>query len=117
MTYFKINEVDFSTYVNKLEIQTMHIYNSRTNASGNKVVKYINTKKIVNVGIIPLSESITSSLLTEINKFTVSVSYRDPETQALETIDCIIPKSNISYNAIRADKVLTNAYVLSFEEL
>jgi hypothetical protein len=117
MTYFKINGVDFSQYVNKLNVQTNHVYNARTNARGDKKVKLINTKKIVSVGIIALSEETNAELLELLNLFEVRISFRDPSTKALKEATCIIPKNNIDYYTIRADKVLTKAYTLTFEEL
>ena len=117
MTYFKINNVDFSQYVNKLNIQTNHVYNARTNASGDKTVKYINTKRIIAVGIIPLTEEANAALMAELNKFKMVVSFRDPNTKALVEDDCILPKNSIEYYTIQADKVLTKAYTLTFEEL
>ena len=44
MTYFKINNVDYSMYVNSLEITINTNYNAQTNAAGNTVVDYINQK-------------------------------------------------------------------------
>ena len=39
MTYFKLNNIDFSQYVTKLQVGTKHNYKQRTNASGNLMVK------------------------------------------------------------------------------
>ena len=117
MTYFKINGVDYSQYVNKLNIQTNHMYNARTNASGDTAVKYINSKHIITVGIIPLDSTITRNLITAINEFKVTISYMDPATSELRNAICIIPKNNVEYYTVRADKILTKAYTLTFEEL
>ncbi len=117
MAYFKINGVDYSQYVNKLTIQTNHVYNARTNAAGDKKVKYINSKKIITVGIIALNEGITAELLKVLNQFQMEVEFRDPETKTLKTADCIIPKNSIEYYTIQADNVKTKAYILTFEEL
>ena len=95
MTYFKINNVDFSQYVNKLNVQTNHVYNARTNASGNTSVKLINSKKIINVGIIPLDAAVNARLVTQLNKFKVTVGFLDPATNTLKEATCIIPKNNI----------------------
>ena len=95
MTYFKLNNIDFSQYVTKLQVGTKHNYKQRTNASGNLMVKYINTKKVIQVGIIPLDEATLKSLVNEIDKFTVSISYLDLETVGLKTIICIVPENLI----------------------
>jgi hypothetical protein len=126
MAYFRIHTttedltteiVDFSQYVNKLSIQTNHIYKSSTNASGNTSVRYINSKKVITVGIIPLNASVNKDLLEVLNSFKLRVEYLDPVTGELERAVCILPKHNIEYYTIQADKVQTKAYILTFEEL
>ena len=57
MAYFKIDDVDFSTYVNELKINKSSVYNSQTNAAGDTVVDYINAKREIEVGIIPLTSA------------------------------------------------------------
>ena len=54
MAYFKINDIDFSDYVNELKINKSANYNVQTNAAGDSVVDYINKKRTIEVGIIPL---------------------------------------------------------------
>jgi hypothetical protein len=54
MAYFKIGEIDFSPYVNSLKINKSANYNAQTNAAGNTVVDYINSKRTIEVGIIPV---------------------------------------------------------------
>lgn len=118
MTYFKINGTDFSMYVNKLKVAKEHIYKSQTNASGNTIVKYVNSKRIIEVGIIPLDDDVMSALQTEIDKFKVSISYLDPKTKTLvEGVSCIIPDTSVEYYTVRADNVMFNAFSLHFTEL
>ncbi|WP_299043897.1 hypothetical protein [uncultured Campylobacter sp.] len=45
MTYFKIGDVDFSMYVNELKVKKQHNYIAQTNAAGDSVVDYINSKR------------------------------------------------------------------------
>lgn len=118
MAYFKIGENDYSQYVNKLKITTKSKYNSQTNAAGDTVVDYLNKKRTIDVGIIPLDSDIMSQLQTDLNAFSVSVSVRNPETNELEEgISCIIPSSGIEYYTIQIDKVKYKAFTLSFTEL
>lgn len=117
MTYFKINDIDFSMYVNRLKVGTQHTFKSRVNASGNMSVKYTNTKKIVEVGIIPLDSASAASLQKEVNKFKVKISFLEPETKALKEVNCIIPDNAVEYYTIQADKVMLKAYALTFTEL
>lgn len=116
--YFKINNNDYSMYVNKLQVTTAHNYKEATTAAGNKVVKYINSKRKITVGIIPLDESVMVRLLADVNSFQVSVSFRNPETNLLEeNVQCIIPNNAPEYYTIRADKVSYKALTLQIEEL
>lgn len=118
MAYFKINNVDFSKYVNKLEISKTANYNAQTNAAGNTVVDYINSKRTIQVGIIPLDSVAMGELLAAIDAFNVNISFRNPKTNALEeNINCIIPSEAVNYYTIQQDKVLFNAFSLEFIEL
>ena len=49
--------------------------------------------------------------------FNVFISFRNPKTNELETIECIIPDDNVEYYTIQADKVMYNAFTLKFIEL
>lgn len=118
MAYFKIGNTDYSMYVNKLSINKGANYNAKTNAAGNTVVDYINHKRTIEVGIIPLDSAAMVALQTAIDAFNVSISFRNPKTGALETgVNCIIPSDNVEYYTIQADKVMYNAFTLEFIEL
>ena len=117
MAYFKIGKTDFSNIVNELKIDKTSNYNSQTNAAGDTVVDYINTKRIIEVGIIPLDDTDMANLQTAINDFKVMISFRNPRTNQLETIFCIIPESGIEYYTIQANKVMYKAFKLKFIEL
>lgn len=117
MAYLKINEVDFSTCVNELKVGNEANYNAETNAAGNTIVDYINTKRVIEVGIIPLTSTLLASLTSLINSFNVSLTFLNPATNALETINCIIPSSNVEYQMIRVDKTMSKAFTLQFIEL
>ena len=116
MAYLKLNGIDFSQYVNKLNITTKHKYTSRENASGDLLVKYMKAKKNVQVGIIPLDSSSLSSLMAVINNFQVKVEYLDPETNSLKTINCIIPTHSVEYYTIRAGNTKTKAFTFTCEQ-
>lgn len=118
MAYFKINDTDYSMYVNKLNISKEATYNAQTNAAGNTVVDFINHKRTIEVGIIPLNSEVMSALLTDIDAFNVSISFRNPQTGELEEeVNCIIPESGVEYYTIQANKVMFNAFTLEFTEL
>jgi hypothetical protein len=117
MAYIKINNKDFSMYCNKLEVSRHANYNAQTNAAGNTVADFINHKREITVGIIPLDDSAMVELQAELIKFNVSITFLDPVTKALNTINCIIPEDNIAYYTIQANKVMYNALELAFVEL
>lgn len=118
MAYFKINDVDYSHLVNKLIVKKKSVYNSLTNAAGNTVVDLINSKREIEVGIIPLNASALSGLLSAINGFNVNISFLNPVTNTIENrVSAIIPETNIDYYTIQAGNVSVKAFTLRFVEL
>lgn len=118
MSYFKINNKDYSMYVNKLVVDKEHNYSAQTNAAGNTVVDYINSKREIEVGIIPLDAESLKALLTDIDAFNVYISFLNPLTNTLEeNVNCIIPEHGVDYYTIQANKTMVNAFKLKFIEL
>ena len=118
MAYFMINGTDFSKYVNQLNVSRSANYNAQTNAAGDTVVDYINHKRTIEVGIIPLDDEAMIALQNAIAELSVSISYRDPRTgEMAENVNCIIPEDEIEYYTIQAGKVMFNAFELEFIEL
>lgn len=118
MSYFKIGNTDFSMYVNELKINKSSNYNAQTNAAGNTVVDFINSKREIEVGIIPVDSEAMSALQSAIDAFSVSISFRNPKTNALENnVSCIIPSSEVEYYTIQSNKVMYKAFTLKFIEL
>ena len=118
MRYFKINNHDFSMYVNKFQVTVLHNYKSVQNAAGNTVVKHVNSKRSFSVGIIPLDAEALETLLQVIKSFTVSISYLEPETNELvENVSCIIPTYSTEYYTIQDSKVMHKAFILQIKEL
>lgn len=118
MAYFKINDVDYSMYVNALKVSTDTNYNAQQNAAGNTVVDYINQKRQIEVGIIPLNDAVMANLKAAIDQFNVSISFLNPNTKVLEeNVDVIIPSNAVEYYTIQVDKVSFNGFTLTFTEL
>ncbi len=118
MIYFKINNTDYSQYINSMKINRNNIYNSQTNAAGDSVVDLINAKRVIEVGIIPLTAEAIASLLTDIESFNVTISFLNPRTNSIEEgVNCIIPSSGVDYYTIQAGKTLLNAFSITIEEL
>lgn len=118
MAYFKIGQTDFSSCVNGLKVTRSANYNAQQNANYDTVVDYINTKRTIEVGIIPLDTSSMEALLAAIDNFSVSISYRDPKTGKLEeNVSCIITSHTEDYYTIQSDRVSYNKFNLKFNEL
>ena len=117
MAYFKINDTDLSMYVSGLKVSRAANYTSQTNAAGNTVVDYINSKRVIEVSIIPLSDDVIKQVKTLVDAFNMTVSYREPTTGELETINVIIPDTEIEYYTIQVNKVMSKAMNLTFTEL
>lgn len=118
MEYFKINNNDYSKYTNQLIVSTTHNYTGQVNAAGDTFVDYINQKRTLTVGIIPLTAEAMQNLQEDIKQFNVSISFRNPETNELvENINCIIPTNQVEYYTIQANKVMYKAFTLTIIEL
>lgn len=118
MAYFKIGTVDFSAYCSELIVNKTANYTAQTNAAGNTVVDFINHKRTIEVGIIPLDSATMSTLQNIIGAFNVSISFRNPQTGELENgVNVIIPESNVEYYTIQSNKVQFKALKLEFIEL
>ena len=118
MAYFKINDNDYSMYTNALKVETKTVYRSQTSAAGNTVVDKANSKRIIEVGIIPLDNYTMGNLLRDLEDFEVLLSFRDPKTNAFITdVRCIIPSHEVEYYTIQAGNVSFKAFNLKFTEL
>lgn len=118
MAYFKIGEKDYSSIVNELKVAKEANYNAQTNAAGDTVVDLINQKRTIKVGIIPIDDVTMAELQSDLDAFNVSISFRNPKTNALEeNVNCIIPEQEIEYYTIQINKVMYQACNLSFIEL
>lgn len=121
MTYFKINGYDFSHFVNELKVKRGANYNAQTNAAGDTVVDYINHKRTVEVGFVPLDRLEMYELKLQLRNLNVSISFYDVESTAtdkLTTISCIAPDVDVEYYTIQSDdKVLHQPFTVKFTEL
>ena len=118
MSYFKIGDNDYSMYVNELKVTTDVNYNAQVNAVGDTVVDYINKKRTIEVGIIPLDDTVMANLQTDIDAFNVSISFLNPRTKALEEgVNCIIPSEEVEYYTIQSGNTSFKEFNLNFQEL
>lgn len=118
MSYFKIGGNDYSAYTNELKVKVDTTYRAQTNAAGDTVVDNQKSKRTIEVGIIPLNDTVMKNLQADIASFKVNLSFRNPATNALEeNVLCIIPSSEVEYYTIQANNVSYKAFTLSFTEL
>ena len=117
MEYFKINNTDFSHIVKTLKVNKTVNYNSQTNAAGNTVVDYINKKRTIEVGIIPLNDADMLKLQLALDTFNINVSFRNPTTNTIETANCICPNTETDYYTIQENKIMYQEGALTFIEL
>lgn len=118
MTYFKIGNHDYSKYVNSLKPSTTNNYTAQQNAAGDTVVDYINKKRVIEVGFIPLRAETMAYLMADIEAFNVSISYLNPKTNALvNNVNCIVASHEPEYYTIQDGNVMFKAFTLTFTEL
>lgn len=116
--FFKINDNDYSMYVNKLVVGTEHHYDIKTSALGSDRVTHKYKRTTLEVGIIPLDDTIMTRLLADVDKFQVSISYRDPHTNTVvENVTCIIPNNLIDYYTIQVGNVKYKAFSLQIQQI
>ena len=117
MEYFFINNVDLSSIVNSLVVSEQANYTSQTNANGDMIVDYINSKKVVKVGIIPTTIETTAYLKSLIGQFDTTIKFLNPDTNELQEIECILPQKEFTYYTINANASLLKQFELTFYEL
>ena len=120
--YFMIgDDINYSNYVSELKVHEIRHYTEQTNAAGNKVVDYINSKREIEVTFIPMSGDEALVLFDDMggynNGFNVPIKFFNPKTNEIATANCILPDTNIEYYTIRTDKTILKAFTLRFIEL
>lgn len=118
MSYLKINNVDVSHLVKGLKIgyETLVSENSGRNANGDTVIDIINKKVKVYATFRPMTDSEMKSLLSTIEDYVVTVSYRDSKTNALKSATCYSGTPEPEYYTI-GNQVLYKVLNLNFIEL
>lgn len=117
MDYLAINGVDFSAFVNTLKVATEANYNAQTNAAGNTVVDYINSKRIIEVGFIPMDNTELYNLFDNLPNIVATLTVLDPKTMGVTDVVCLCPADEIEYYTIQPTKVMYKPFTLTFTEL
>lgn len=118
MSYLKIGNNDYSSYVSELKVTNQHKYYAQDNAAGDTVVDYVNSKRQIDLEIIAVNDTVMSNLLADLDQFEVSLSFLNPKTKTLETnVDCIIPENAVEYYMITQGKTLFKKFNIRLIEL
>lgn len=116
--YFKINDTDFSHLVSGLKVgyETLVSENSGRNANGDTVIDVINRKIKVYITFRHTTNSEMAELLAAIDDYVVSVSFLNPQTNALSSITAYTGTPEPEYYTI-SDKTIYKPMNLNFIEL
>ena len=117
MSYLKIKGVDYSSFVSGLKVDKSFNYNAQTNAAGNTLIDLINSKRSVEATIIPLHSDTMATLQEALNSFKCQISFLNPQTKQLTTINTIVSDVKVEYYTIQDSKTLYKAFTITFKEL
>lgn len=116
--YFKINGTDFSYLVSGLKVGFETLVSSDTgrNANGDTVIDIVNKKVKVYVNFRHMTDAEMDDLLNAIADYVVNVSFLDPKTGTLTTVNTYTGTPEPEYYAI-SDKTIFKPMSLNFIEL
>lgn len=116
--YFKINGTDFSHLVSSMKVGFETLVSSDTgrNANGDTVIDIVNRKIKVYVGFRHMTDTEMNGLLAAIADYVVNVSFLDPKTGTLTTINTYTGTPEPEYYTI-SDKTIFKPMSLNFIEL
>lgn len=119
MSYLKINGVDVSDLVSGLKVgyETLVSEDSGRNANGDTVLDVINRKIKLYVTYRPMDNAQMQRLLSAIRPYTVSVTFHNPETNALSTILAYHGTPEPEYYWIHGNSALYKSFTFNFIEL
>lgn len=119
MAYLKINNTDFSSLVSGLKVgyETLVSDKSGRNAAGNSVVDVINRKIKVYVTLRHTLDEEMKSFLTAIKDYVINVTYLDPETKTLKTINAYTGTPEPEYYTIQPARTIYKPMNINFIEL
>ena len=119
MTYFKINDVDFSHLVSGLKVgyETLVSDSTGRNAAGDTVIDVINRKVKLYLTLRHTTNQEMDSFLDAISGFVVNVTFLDPRTNALTTVTTYTGTPEPEYYTIQATTTIYKPLNLNFIEL
>ena len=119
MAYLKINDVDFSHLVSGLKVsyETLVSDKSGRNAAGDNVIDIINRKIRISLTLRHTTGEEMTAFLNAVKPFVVNVSFLDPETNELTTINTNIGVPEPEYYTIQPTMTIYKPMSLNFAEL
>ena len=119
MSYLTINNVDVSNLVSGLKVgyETLVSEDSGRNANGDTVIDIINRKAKVYVTFRPMDSSEMVKLMNSFSNYVVNVSFLDPKTNQIKTIQAYTSTPEPEYLWIHDNQVLYKSFNLNFIEL
>jgi hypothetical protein len=118
LTFLKVNNTDLSDLVSGLKIgyETLVSSSSGRNANGDTVIDIVNRKIKVYVTFRHTTNNEMNRLLTSIRNYVINVTFLNPETKALTTIQAYTGTPEPEYYTI-SDKTIYKPMNLNFIEL
>lgn len=119
MAYLKIGDKDFSSLVSGLKVgfETLVSDNSGRNASGNTVIDIVNEKVKLYLNLRHTTEEEMNSFLAAIQSYVFNVSFRNPRSGELTTIQAYTGTPEPEYYTIQDGFVLYKPLSINFIEL
>lgn len=118
MAFITINGVDCSKYVSVLKVAKEQKFKGMETAAGNTLVKPINNKYIVEVGFRAMFAEEMKIVYPLIDKLTVKIAFRHPQTGALINCNCMLTNTLVEYYTIQADgDIIYKPFTVKFTQL
>ena len=116
--YFKVNDKDFSHLVSNLKVgyETLVSDTSGRNAAGYTFIDVIARKTKLYVTLRHTTDSEMKEFLNAVKDYIVTVTYRSPETNALQSYSAYIGTPEPEYYTIQPGMVIYKPMSLNFIE-
>ena len=117
--YFKINGTDYSGLVSGLKVgyETLVSEDSGRNANGDTVIDVINRKIKLYITLRHTTDEEMESFLSSIGGYVVDASFRNPETNELQSIVAYHSTPEPEYYTIQPTRVIYKPLSINFIEL
>ena len=119
MIVFKIGNVDFTNCLTDMSVEMEVLLSDKSgrNAKGDLVVDIINRKDKVTCKFKPLTSAQMQTFLTAIDPYVINVTYLNPRTDVLKTINVYTGSPEVAYLRANAHVRRFQGFDLSFIEL